>query len=436
MKKYKIIILVCIFTLLGIFIGRVTNKNNVYKENENNQIKKHADTISMMLEKDIKSGNYEMTTRETWPTEGYVFNPTLSKCENGGELSWDDENKRVLMSGNTSDKCYVYFDKYVPKISDVCSSNENLASCVKEFGDKGSVISNIYIHNSSLENSAKDNSYRYFGANPDNYVCFGSTEEVCPYNNLYRIIGVFGNQVKLIKYDYATSSELGTDGDYAGLYKEHPFEKIDTIDFYHGKNHTSMALYTWNYKNDTSINSGYGSNDWSTSLLNKTNLNTNFINNIGKNWSNKIATTKWQIGGNTWETMGHSTPYNVYDKEILNPIENVLYEAKIGLPYMSDFFYTAEQKYWTELVRDDNNGTNGTNDYRKFKEELWINIGLVEWSITPDKTNDHVVFQYRQVFSGTYANEGKLIRPTFYLDATVNYSSGDGSQINPIRIVI
>ena len=57
MKKYKIVILVCIFTLLGIFIGRVTKANNVYEENENNQIKKHVDTISMMLEKDIKSGN-------------------------------------------------------------------------------------------------------------------------------------------------------------------------------------------------------------------------------------------------------------------------------------------------------------------------------------------------------------------------------------------
>lgn len=432
MKKYKIIILVCIFILLGIFIGRVTKANNVYEENENNQIKKHVDTISMMLETDMKSGNYEMTTRETWPTEGYVFNSTLSKCENGGELSWDDENKRVLMSGNTSDKCYVYFDKYVPKISDVCSSNENLASCVKKFGDKGSVVSNIYIHNSSLENSAKDNSYRYFGANPDNYVCFGSTEEVCPYNNLYRIIGVFGNQVKLIKYDYATSSELGTDGDYAGLYKDNPFVE-DNGDWYFGNNYENIAVYFWNYKNDTSINSGYGSNDWNTSLLNKTNLNTNFINYIGKNWSSKIATTKWQIGGNTWKAIGFSTPYNVYDKEILNPIENVLYEAKIGLPYMSDFFYTAEQKYWTELVRDD---INNTNDYRKFEKELWINLGLIEWSITPDKSNGQVIFQYKRVFSGTGAFDGRLIRPTFYLDTTVNYSSGDGSKSNPIRIEI
>ena len=432
MKKYKIIILVCIFTLLGIFIGRVTNKNNVYKENENNQIKKHADTISMMLEKDIKSGNYEMTTRETWPTEGYVFNSTLSKCENGGELSWDDENKRVLMSGNVSDKCYVYFDKYIPKISDVCSSNENLASCVKKFGDKGSVVSNIYLHNSSLENSAKDNSYRYFGANPDNYVCFGSTEEVCPYNNLYRIIGVFGNQVKLIKYDYATSSELGTDGDYAGLYKDNHFVE-DTGNWYLGNNYENIAVYYWNYKNDTSINSGYGLNDWSTSLLNKTNLNTNFINYIGEKWSSKIAIVKWQIGGCIWNDVANNIPYNLYEKEILNPAENILYEAKIGLPYMSDFFYTAEQKYWTELVRDDNNDI---NDYRKFEKELWINQGLIDWSITSEKTSNAVVFQYRNVLSIAYVNGGRLIRPTFYLDATVNYSSGDGSKSNPIHIVI
>ena len=48
-----------------------------------------------------------------------------------------------------------------------------------------------------LANSAGDNSYRYAGANPNNYVCFGSTANTCPSKNLYRIIGVFGDQVKL-----------------------------------------------------------------------------------------------------------------------------------------------------------------------------------------------------------------------------------------------
>ena len=129
--------------------------------------------IAMMLETSAGSGNYEMTTRSEWPTEGYVFNVNLSKCENGSELSWDNENKKVLMSGNKSDKCYVYFDVYVkPTIANTCSSGKNLATCIKTFGDKGSSVSNIYYHDASLTNGAGDNSYRYAGASDqvNNYV--------------------------------------------------------------------------------------------------------------------------------------------------------------------------------------------------------------------------------------------------------------------------
>ena len=58
----------------------------------------------------------------------------------------------------------------------------------------------IYYHNSSLTNGAGDNSYRFAGASDavNNYVCFGSTQSPCPADNLYRIIGVFGDKVKLI----------------------------------------------------------------------------------------------------------------------------------------------------------------------------------------------------------------------------------------------
>ena len=53
---------------------------------------------------------------------------------------------------------------------------------------------NIYYHNSSLENGAGDNSYRYAGPSDqvNNFVCFGSTTSPCPTDNLYRIVGVFG----------------------------------------------------------------------------------------------------------------------------------------------------------------------------------------------------------------------------------------------------
>ena len=57
-----------------------------------------------------ENGNYEKTTSSNWPTEGYVFNSELSKCENGAEIYWDDNNKIVVINGTATDKCYVYFD--------------------------------------------------------------------------------------------------------------------------------------------------------------------------------------------------------------------------------------------------------------------------------------------------------------------------------------
>ena len=68
----------------------------------------------------------------------------------------------------------------------------------------------IYYHTSSLANSAGDNSYRYAGANPNNYVCFGSTASTCPSANLYRIIGVFGNQVPILDVTFFIVGSLSS----------------------------------------------------------------------------------------------------------------------------------------------------------------------------------------------------------------------------------
>ena len=110
MKK-RIMLSGILFIIIIISVLVYFNKNNNDLENVL-QNKKYNETISMMLETASGSGEYEKTTASGWPTDGYIFNAELSKCENGGELSWDAENNKVLMSGNTSDKCYVYFDKF------------------------------------------------------------------------------------------------------------------------------------------------------------------------------------------------------------------------------------------------------------------------------------------------------------------------------------
>ena len=100
---FSLILLLFVFILYG-----YQYKKLVYVE-ENNQIKTGT-SISMMLETKRGSGDYVLYSSSKWPKEGYLFNSELSKCENGGILSWNDETKSVVLKTKVSDKCYVYFD--------------------------------------------------------------------------------------------------------------------------------------------------------------------------------------------------------------------------------------------------------------------------------------------------------------------------------------
>lgn len=118
MKKiYKIVLLFFILLLLIYSLNNIFNKNNVDKDKISQSTNKSENVLSMMLETGIETGEYEMATSDKWPSSGYTFNSELSRCENGGELSWDNANKAVIMSGNVSDKCYIYFDKDFVRLS-------------------------------------------------------------------------------------------------------------------------------------------------------------------------------------------------------------------------------------------------------------------------------------------------------------------------------
>ena len=367
---------------------------------ENNKIMPSSSGIAMMLETSAGSGNYEMTTRSEWPTEGYVFNANLSKCENGSELSWDNENKKVLMGGNKSDKCYVYFDVYVkPQVL--------LADYLKSLYTGTQGENGIYYHDANLTNGAGDNSYRFAGANPNNYVCFGSTQSPCPADNLYRIIGVFGDRVKLIKSDYATTALLGADGDYSKMYTANNWDNSA----YKGNNLANVAGYTWNYKNNTTINSGYGSNTWSTSLLNKTNLNKNFITNIGADWAAKIAEITWKVGGNTYANIASKPAKTAYQNEIVSPVttnttDNATeFSAKIGLMYASDYGFAAAPSAWTANLSSYNG--------EAIKNVNWMYMGLLEWTISRIADNAYNVFNVNNTgnVNNNNANNALALRP-------------------------
>ena len=426
-KKYRIILYTSIFLLCVVasIILVVKKSNSVYEEESKPKVVKHKSMLSMNLEQTAGSGDYKTVTQSSWPTEGYKFNAELSKCENGSTLSWDDTKKAVIVSGNLSDKCYVYFDIYQPTLAEYIKSQYT--------GTQGE--NNIYYHDSDLANGAGDNSYRYAGANPNNFVCFGTTESPCPIDNLYRIIGVFGENyhgangkqlVKLIKYDYMTTDELGTDGDYSQTYKEWGMDSTYKGTYGDGER---IGVYYWNYKA-----TGSATNTWSTSLLNKTNLNTNFINNIGTTWANKIATVTWKVGGNTLANIGTKTSSVAYTNEITNPVTTnttdnaTTYSAKIGLMYVSDYGFAASPDAWT-LTMSSYNNTTATNNN-------WMYMGLYEWTVSRfADVSDHA---FNVVSDGgvynDYVHNNLGVRASFNLESSVSYVSGSGSMSDPIVI--
>ena len=296
-------------------------------------------------------------------------------------------------------------------LADVCSNGTNLATCIKNYyNEAGSDMSSMYYHTSNLANSAADNSYRYAGANPNNYVCFGSTAGTCPSDNLYRIIGVFGSEVKLIKVDYTTTTMTGSGGDYKGAYNS-------LTTYYKGSMNTSnIAAYYWNRSNGTN-----STNTWSESRLNTTNLKSSYISYIGTTWSNKIAMHTWYVGG--YSTSG-ATPKTWYNAES----SGTPYRAKIGLMYVSDYGYAASNSYWTTNMSDYNSATNNN----------WMHMGLYEWTISRSSSRSDFAFgvgtagDLRSGLSVYISN--CAVRPSFYLTSSTTYVSGSGSSADPIRL--
>ncbi len=383
LKKSNVILIAIILILLVIIAMLLINNNidNVVKSNESNFKENivNSNALTMMYETEAGSGEYQVSSDTTWPQEGYIFNEILSSCENGSTLVWDDENKKVVMQANTSDKCYVYFDKE----PDVVYLADYVISQYTNDGDNG-----LYYHDgmgsyTNADQEAGDNSYRYAGANPNNYVCFGSDEESCPADNLYRIIGLFNYsreyRVKLIK---------------ATIYGSYLWDD---------------NAKTWNETTKPNI---------------YTTLNETYYNTLENEWQNLIAETTWQVGG--MDRNDSYTAKQYYNVEVGSGQTGYEETMKIGLMYVSDYGYAAAPSNWTTELYN-YSATNAN----------WAYLGATEWSISRCWQNDYGVFLVgSNVSSSIDINMGRSrnTRPTFYLNSDVQYISGTGTQSDPFRI--
>ena len=337
-------------------------------------------------------------------------------------------DQNINTGKNLNGKLIIQKEKMITSISDVAKNGDALVTVLETLGTKGdSSLTGLYHHDANLTNGAEDNSYRFAGADPNNYVCFGSDETTCPNENLYRIIGVIDGKVKLISADGATRDMLGTNEGYAKTYQE-AYRNYSS--YYKGNGDLAkIGVYYWNKTND---------NTWSTSTTNTINLNKNFLAYLdGKNakWKTMIVDTKWYVGGMTEANGYGSNAKTAYTYEVgANKVATTTVNAKIGLMYVSEYYYAASKDYWILPGWD----FNYAKDYRKSTNDNWLYTGLNEWTISRSSGGSDAAFGVGDV--GNLGRDtivrsgGSAVRPSFSLSSSIKFTSGEGTAVNPIRI--
>ena len=319
-----------------------------------------------------------------------------------------------------SGKLIIQKEKIVQTVANICKNGQSLSSCIATLDG---IDETLYHHDANLTNGAGDNSYRYAGANPNNYVCFGSDEATCPTENLYRIIGVIDGKVKLVLADGATTTMLGTDEGYVNTYQT---ANESYSSHYKGNGDlTKIGSYKWNKTGD---------NTWSTSTTNITNLNTNYLAYLdGKNakWKTMIADTTWYVGGMTSTNGYKSNAKTVYTYEVgANKDATTTVTSKIGLMYVSDYGYAAAPSAWTTILYN--------YDAATIKNENWLYTGLYEWTLSRTSGDSRGAFDVTDVgnvaLDDVASRHGSALRPSFSLSSSIKFISGKGTAVNPIRV--
>ncbi len=401
-----VVILFTVLVLTCCYLFIIPSNGNVIIESGKSNQFVSTNSLTMMYETEAGSGEYQVSNDTTWPQDGYTFNETLSKCENGSKLTWDDENKKVLLQAHVSDKCYVYFDIVPKTLESVCNDGDNLSSCLKNFqSEYDETITNLYLHDETLENGANDGNYRYAGINPNNYICFGSSDIPCSEDNLYRIIGVFEDCTKLIKADYISDEMIGTTSyvsDYVSTYG-------NSNNYKGNKQQTNITTYK------------HGSTGVRNSSITSA-LNTDFFNIIYDDTS-IITSTSWNSGSISDINLNIK---DVFDNEVTNNEVHVI-NLKIGLMYISDYAYATVPDNWDTTLAN----------YNEVANDNWLYMGLNEWTFTSSSlTYPYGMYIITDSGDIEYNDDGNAgaVRPVFYLSDDVIYKSGNGSIDNPIII--
>ena len=411
-------------------------KNNSTTNNLNYEIKLDVTSIS----NELKNESFKYTLLKD---NKVVQTGNLKNAVNGKTLTL---NTGLLAKGSTSNyKLYFWIDGNIENSSSMM--NKSLVGKI-DVGEKTTYINNLY--NNSTKTPVVNNSItyqydttnnlmqdtagniRYYGASPNNYVYFNCDSYPSTNCELWRIIGVFDGKIKLMRnstiglYSWDTSASSVNSGYGVNEWSQADLMKL--LNPGHESESVGGSLY-YNSKSRTCYN---GNNNATTSC--------NFTSTGIKNdvTRNMIAETKYNTGG--WSS---SDIYSnvMYENErettvISNPSDGITrtttWTGKIALAYPSDYGYAADLSSCQKRLYYYNDSTCTSTNWMKSILGTSSN-GLLLTTNSLYAYQAWVVRSSGSVSSyGTYVANG--VAPALYLGSDQDIVAGDGSQSNPYKL--
>ena len=423
LSTYVYILLVFFLLLLGTMLAVLNNTRIL-----SNKLKDQSSNTSGLINKDfsfVLLGDKETIIRKG---EEYIDPGYKIQSSGGNDLS---DIVKVTGSVN-SDIIGMYELTYTATyngITKTISRNVEVVGTAVEKIERLATESNT---EGLITDDTVDHNIRYAGGSPKNYIKFNDEN--------WRIIGIFN----VTTVDETTGEEKP--GKLMKIVKD-----------------TSIGEYSWD-SSASSINGGYGVNEWSQADL-MTELNTLYLNQesgicyneednastacdfgttgISNTYRSMIEEIVWNTGAITYKSSIDRS--SAYTQERVSEIgadgagtgkictsgtycndtvtRTTEWTGKVGLIYPSDYGYASTSG------TDIGNSAIGTTN--------WLKSGSSYWTISPsaDSGNSNNVWPVHSgVVDDIGAFNGIGVKPSVYLKSNVYIMGGNGNSTNPYRI--
>ena len=264
--------------------------------------------------------------------------------------------------------------------------------------------------------NTEDKNIRYYGSDPNNYVRFN--------NELWRIIGVFGNNVKLVRKDslgslsWDSSESSVNDGWGVNEWSQADLQVYLNKMYYGG---TSVTCYN-GQNNQTTTCPTNKLDETSKSLIDYHTWNTGAIE-LSKR-TNTLAFYQAERGTVNGKICSSG---NLCNDTVTRTTE---WPGYIGLPYATDYAYASGESICeTNMVKKD------SNNVYICKNDNWMFKNTWYWTISPDASSGSSRFVWFVFGDGRAdvhnASLAHAVFPAIYLKSNILIESGNGTSSNP-----